>query len=89
MAIQNEKVKMIKMDYPLTLDQLYAELRNLVKDDIVIVIRDRQRYNKNPTVGLEHEEDRYCWVTFEGKDLTDAFELALHKLEHPEKDYVS
>lgn len=77
----NEKLEIL-------IDDLYNELRNLVKDNVIISFHDRETHNLHCTVALEFQGNNCHWTRFEGKDLVDAFERALDKLKHPEKDYL-
>jgi len=68
--------------------ELYDDLRDLVSDRFQITIIDRDGYGR-ATVSISPCEGNFPWVTFRGKDIKDAFDRAITKLQNPDNDYIA
>jgi len=75
----------------LRLEKLYYRLKSLINGNIEIHIKDNVRgYDHKPyaEVTLVSSTDSYHWTHFRAETIEKALREAIHKLLHPEKNYV-
>ena len=72
---------------PTLMGARYNQIRAMIDDKFAVHIEDRAMGNMARVI-IFNTHNRHMWVEFGGKDIVEALDKALYKLQNPDSNYI-